>query len=84
MGDAMETAAEVHAIIQRDLVCKPCQQGNHVVCRGEAVFIPTKEKTGCHCGYFNTEKEARTVMDPGDLPPMGTRCARGRAVVPRG
>lgn len=84
MGDAFESAADVHAIIQRKLVCEPCQRGDHVVCRGEAVYIPSGEQTGCHCGFFNTEKEARTVLNIEDLPPMGTRCARGRAVTPSG
>lgn len=76
MGDLMETAADVHAIIQRELVCKPCREGQHGDCEAKAEFLPTKEEAGCHCGFFNTEKEARTIMDPRDLPPIGTKCAR--------
>lgn len=68
MGDAMETASEVHAIIQRELCCKPCQEGKHEECTGEAIFIPTKEKTGCHCGFFVKNPTTR------DVGTVGSKC----------
>lgn len=72
MGDLMETAADVHAIIQRELCCKPCRDGRHEECTGEATFLPTKETTGCHCGFFGDPHPDRTR----DVGTVGSRCSR--------